>query len=77
MNQRAALFAKTWVQGAYVTHTIVDSVFRKQVEWEAVSFVLHEAVSCADVCLVVLFASVWTKSGDESTVLPALRRTKM
>lgn len=70
MNQRTTLFAKTWVQGACVTHTIVDGVFSNQAEWEAVSFVL-QGVSCADVCLVVLFARVWTKLGDKSMAGPS------
>lgn len=67
MNQRTALFAKTQVQGACVSHTIADGDFSNQAEWEAVSFVLLQSVKCADACLLMQFARVWTKLRDKSS----------
>lgn len=65
MNQRTALFAKTPVQQACVSHTIVDVDFSNQAEWIAQSFVLLQSVKCAEASLLVQFARVWTKLRDK------------
>lgn len=73
MNQRTALFARTWVQRACVPPHNCWWWFSNQGEWEDVSFALLQGVRCADVHLVMLFVCVWTKLGDKSMTLPALR----